>query len=233
MADILIDLGSKWGHVVPLSVLEHINHIEFLEDGHIQVVCDQATDLKTKSFRFKSRKPFDESEASSEKTRLLGFSNGLIQREDVESIIETMSAQLGDDFTEILKDPVYDISFIRRLWATHMGEPFFRFVLQYDIETQQVLVHEDHNEEFEEVMPAWTDPDVIQNMSGDEQALLFAYEVMYQMAEPLLPESEEGAFTDPMANVPVMGVQGAATQKIDLSEVDPDSIVATTGEQST
>lgn len=229
--DILIDLGSPWGHVVPLSVLEQITHIEFLGDGHIEVTCETASeDGRIRSFKFKSRKAFDDETGEEEKRRLLGFSNGLIQRTDVEKIIETMSAQTGVAFDEVLENPVYDISFLRRIWATHMGEPFFRFVLQFDPETQQVLVQEDHNDTFElGVLPGWTDPDIIKDMNEDERALLFAYEVIYQMAEPILPEPGEGAFSDPMANVPVMGVRGMQTQQIDLAETTPDQVVATTG----
>lgn len=232
MTDVLIDLGPEWGHVVPLDVLEEITHIEFLPDGHIQVTCEFPHEDRRRVQKFKSRKPFDDEQAEKEKSRLFGFSTGLVSKEDVERIMQTMAAQTGVEFTEILKEPVYDVKFIRRIWATHMGIPYFRFILQFDPENQTVEIEDHHNQEFQDILPEWLGADVVRNLNADERLIMFAYETIYRLAEPILPEDEDGAFMDPMANIPVMGVHGMQTQKVDLANMSPDQIVATTGDKT-
>lgn len=231
MSDILVDLGSKWGHVVPLSVLEDLTHIELLPDGHIQVTCEFPYEDKRRPFKFKSRKPFTEDEGEIEKSRLFGFSTGLISKADVEQIMKTMEAQTGVEYMEILKEPIYDIKFIRRIWASHMGEPYFRFILQFDPETQTVTVEDHHNEEFQDILPDWLGAETVRNLNPDERLLMFAYETIYRLAEPILPEEDGGAFMDPMADIPVMGVKGVQTQ-VDLANTSPDQVIATTGGNS-
>lgn len=226
MTDILVDLGPEWGHVVPLSVLEEITHIEFMTDGHIQVTCEFPYEEKRRAYKFKSRKPFDDETGEKEKSRLFGFSTGLISLEDVERIMKTMEAQTGVEYMEILKNPVYDIKFVRRIWASHMGEPYFRFILHYDPETENVMVEDHHNEEFIGILKDWLDPSMIRDLNPDDGLILFAYEAIARLAEPLLPEDEDGAFIDPMADIPVLGVKGATTQQIDLAGTSPDQVAA-------
>lgn len=230
-ADILIDMGPGWGHVVPLSTLERISHIEFSDDGIIHVACDPDAEAKIRRFEFKSRKPFEDEAMEAEKARLLGFSNGLVGREDVEAILSTMKLQTGVDPSVTLSDPVYDISYIRRLWATQKNEPFFRFVLQYDHESGQVMIDEDHNDLFLKIIPEWIDDDILDGLEEDEQLLLFSYEVLYKLSEEFLPEPEEGAFTDPHANVPVMGTIGAEVkQSVDLAGISKEQVIMSTGD---
>lgn len=231
MADVLIDLGPDWGHVVPLSVLEEISHIELLPDGHIHVTCEFPYEEKRRPFKFKSRKKFSDEEGEKQKNRLFGYSTGLISREDVEQIMKTMEAQTGVEYTEILKEPVYDIKFIRRIWATHMGEPYFRFILQFDPETQTVSVEDHHNEEFQAILPDWLGADYVRTLGADERLIMFAYETIYRLAEPFLPEDEHDPLMDPMANIPVMGVKGVETT-VDLANMSPDQVMATTGGNS-
>jgi len=224
--DILVDLGSEWGHIVPLSVLEVISHIEHGTDGHFTVACEIDAEQKQRLFKFRSRAPFSDEQAAIEKRRLLGFTTGLISNEDVKNILASIGEQTGMPFEMILADPVYDISFLRKLWATHMGIPFYRLVLQYNPATDRVEVNEDHNQEFEHlVLPAWTDKDMRKTMNEEDSALLFAYEVIYQMVEPLLPEEGMVAFTDPLEHIPTMSMQGVR-QQYDLANIDPSQIIA-------
>ncbi len=230
-ADILIDMGPDWGHVVPLSTLERISHIEFSDDGIIHVSCDPDADAKIRRFEFKSRKPFEGEAMEAEKARLLGFSNGLVGREDVETIMNTMKAQTGVEPSVLLSEPVYDISYIRRLWAEQKNEPFFRFVLQYDHESGQVMIDEDHNDLFLKIIPEWVDEDILDRLDEDEQLLLFSYEVLYKLSEEFLPEPEDGAVTDPHANIPPMGVVGAEVkQSVDLAGISKENIIMSTGD---
>lgn len=224
--DLLIDLGDEWGHVLPLSLLEQIKHIETMPDGRMAFSCTISEAGKTK--RFLSRNSFDSDGQKTQKQRLLGFVNGLIGRADLAEVIEGMKHQTGMEIEEVFNNPSYDISMVRQLWATHRGEPYFRFNLQFDPEEGKILVSEDHNEEFEAIPTEWIDASVLANKSDDERALLFVYEVVYRMVENILPEGEGGAFVDPFADVPVMGgPQGGATTRIDLANISDQSVIFT------
>lgn len=231
MADLLIDLGIKWGNIVPLSVLEHITHIQVLETSQIEVVCEFEKDSGRKAFRFRSRSAFHDEELQLQQIRLLGFSNGIISRADMETIIQSMEAQSGVSAKLILQDITYDISMIRQIWSSMNGEPYFRFILHYDVDTQQVMVDNNHNEEFLSILPDWLDDRTLQMVQSiDERLLMFAYEVMSRLVEPLLPEPEDGAFMDPNAHIPMMGgVVGSTTQRIDLANIGPEQIMGGTG----
>jgi len=232
MADVLIDLGLEWGHVVPLSVLEHITHIEIMDTGHLDVTCDFDAEEKRRTFRFKSRKPFTDEQIEVEKTRLLGFSNGIVSSADMQEIVESLEKQSGVPYTETLTEPSYDISMIRQIWSSMTGLPFFRFVLHYDPESEQVLVDNNHNDHFLlKTVPNWLDDRAMRSItSTDDKLLMFAYEVIYRLVEPLLPEDEAGAFMDPNANIPMMGsILGSTTQRVDLAHTRPDQIIASTG----
>jgi hypothetical protein len=146
----------------------------------------------------------------------------------MEAIFKTIELQTGVPSKVVLNDPVYDISFLRRIWASLQGLPYFRFVLQYDPAMGTVVVDESHNEEFVPIIPEWigtTRAMIVQDVQ--DQLLLFAYEAIYQLAEPLQPEGEEGAMIDPMADIPVIGMGN--TQKVDLARLRGDQIMQTTG----
>lgn len=206
--DILIDLGAQWGHVVPLSVLEKIDHIEFHEDGHITVACDGRT--------FRSRSKFSDEEQEQQKNRLLGFSNGIVSEADYTAIMKSIQAQTGVEIEDVQNDPLVDITYIRRLWAERQGVPFYRFVLTYDPATGQVVVDEDHNGAFHNVITDWCDPSVLEKLNEQEQMLLFAHEVLFRMVEPIIPEPDLP--DDPFADIPAMGVR-SPRQQIDLGEI--------------
>jgi len=227
MADILIDLGPAWGHIIPLRALGHISHIEYSANNRIIVQCDFPKKDKREPLKFSSRECFSSDELEVERQRLLGFSCGIVSREDMMTIIKSMELQTGVSIEEKLNEPLYDMEFVRRIWASIHDEPYFRFVMQYDGKTKQVAIDESHNEDFTEVLHDWMDETTLHVVSDrDEQLLLFAYEVLYKMAEPLLLEPEDGLFMDPDANIPTMAVKGP-TQTVDLAKIGEDQIAAT------
>lgn len=226
MADILIDLGPTWGHIVPLSTLENITHISIAGDDIIHVQCFSGEE----TFKFKSLKSFNEKEQTIEKNRLLGLSNGLINPIDMKLIIQAMEAQTGKTLSEVIEKPLYDIHHVRRIWATLHDQPYFRFSLLYDAKTQEVKADEDHNEAFNAILPDWMDPHTLSLVTEEEdRMLLFAHAAIDNMAEPILPIDDELAMMDPHANIPVMGdaTQGVA-QKVDLSKVGSDNVMMRT-----
>lgn len=228
-AGILIDLGPKWGQIIRLDRLENVIQIEQTPENQLRVYGEVMAEGKTQaqSFKFTSVKPFTDDELVIEKARMLGFTNGLISRSDMETIFASVELQTGVKPKVILDQPVYDISFLRRVWASLQGQPYFRFVLQYDPEAGTIVVDESHNQEFLPIIPDWigkVSAALVQDVQ--DQLLLFAYEAIFQLAEPLLPEGEEGAMIDPMADIPIMG--SGNRQQVDLGRIHPGQIMQTT-----
>ncbi len=216
--NVLIDLGPHWGHMVTLEQLSQITHIEVMGSNRLRVTCGHET-ADSKPFQFQSKDPFTTEEIGREKRRLLGMSHGIISKADMSSIIADMVAQTGKSIDVVLDDTQYDIMFVRKIWATLHDQPHFRFTMTYDAENQNVKINESHNDQFMNILPDWLDFRTMQVLDSkdDDLLLMFAYEVLYQMAEPLLPEPEDGAMIDPDANIPTMRGSPMATQQVDLS----------------
>lgn len=232
MNGILIDLGPLWGHIVSLDMLTRIVHIEVLETTRIRVVCSTKSSLqKTKKedwFEFTSKPMEHDYEISKQTQRLMGFSNGVISESDMKNIIKGLEMHSGKKIDVVLSEPLYDIQSIRKYWADVHDEPYFRFVIQYDSTSKQMMINEDHNNLFKTVIPKWVDETSLELLSDtSDHLLLMAYEVMYNLVEPILPEPEHGAFTDPLTNIPVLGDPiGSTTQRVDLSKIGPNTSMA-------
>ena len=215
--NLLIDLGDQWGHIVSFDQLQNITHVEVMGSNRLRVTCGHET-VDSKPFHFQSAEAFTKDGIKNEKNRLLGLSNGIIGKADMQSIINDIETQTDKRIDVILEDTQYDISFVRKIWATLQGIPHFRFTLTYDAENQNIKVNESHNEQFIKILPEWLDFRTMQVLEDhDDLLLMFAYEVLYQMAEPLLPEPEDGAVIDPDANIPTMKGTPMTTQQVDLS----------------
>jgi len=230
MADILIDLGEKWNHIIPLSSLMHISHIN-IDDGQFIIECTIPNGTDHRIVEYKSYKRFSGKDIISEKNRLLGFSNGLIGKTDMKNIIATMETQTGNKLKETLDKPVYDMHYVRRIWATLHEEPYFRFIIQYNPTDQNVNAVEEHNDQFSDILGDWLDDYTMNVVTGlDDRLLLFTYNAIQRMAEPVLPLTDGDEFLDPTANIPVMGdaTQGLATQKVDLSKIDNNNTMMRT-----
>jgi len=230
MADVLIDLGEKWNHIVPLSSLTNISHIA-IDDGRFTIECTIPTSTEPRIVEYQSAKRFSGKEIITEKNRLLGFSNGIISKNDMKTIISTIEAQTGNKIKETLDKPIYDIHYVRRVWATLHEEPYYRFILQYDVANQNITAVEEHNDEFVDILGDWLDDYTMSVVMGnDDRLLLFAYNALQRMAEPVLPITDQDEFMDPTANIPVMGDSplGLATQKVDLSQMDDSNVLMRT-----
>ena len=231
MADVLIDLGKLWGHVIPLSTLEHITHIKRV-DKRIIVECTiPVPDDKPRIVEFESKIIDSEKWLKEEKNRLIGLSNGIINNEDMNNIIDTMEIQTGKKIEETLDKPVYDLHYVRRIWASLNDKPYFRFILQYDPENQNINAVEEHNDDFTGILGDWLDEYTMKVVTDlNDRLLVFAYNAIERMAEPVLPMTDNDEFLDPTANIPVMAnaSQGLATQSVDLANIKPDDIMMRT-----
>lgn len=228
MAEILVNLGPKWGHVVPLSMLENITHIDTTQD-RILVKCGTKNKNGNYDMEFSSMYLFGDEGKDQEINRLLGYSNGVISKDDAQAILDSITAQTGVTTIDLLSEPAYDISYIKQIWSAALNKPYMRFSIQYDPENETVLVSENHNDEFMRVPPAWGDEEMLSALTDEEQILLFVYDVMHKMVEPFLPEDD---IIDPTADIPPMrGMSGGlATQRVDLADIDQSNVFTTLGE---
>ena len=220
MSDILIDLGEMWNHIIPLSSLASISHIS-VSDGQFIIECTIQTDKESRIVEYKSAKRFNDKELATEKNRLLGFSNGIIGKDDMKAIIKTMETQTGKKLKETLDQPVYDMHYVRRVWATLHDEPYYRFILQYDPVEDTVKAVEESNDAFAGILGDWLDDHTMQVVTKlEDRLLLFAFETIDRMADPIKTLTDRDEFVDPNADIPVMGdaTQGRAAQQVDLSQ---------------
>jgi hypothetical protein len=217
--------------ITRLENLENINQIERLPDSRIRVSYDTKVDNRTQTMKFTSVDPFTPEEIEMENARLLGFTNGMITKADMEQILVTIKLQTGVQPEMLLHDPVYDLSEVRKLWCTIHGFPFFRFVLQYDPGQATITIDESHNEAFMKIAPEWIGAQAAALVPDPgDQVTLVAYEAIYQLAGPLLPEDDELSTLDPLADIPMIGA-GGHKQIIDLGRMQAPQIIPGTGNQ--
>jgi hypothetical protein len=221
MSDILIDLGEQWNHIIPLSTLMNITHIA-VADSFITIECTIVNGGDVRVVDYKSALRFSAKDIQLEKNRLLGLSNGIINNKDMKSIIASMEAQTGLKIKEVIDKPSYDIHTIRKIWAELNNEPYFRYILQYNPVDENIQVVEEHNDIFaNNTLGEWMDEHTMRVVTNlDDRLLLFAFNAIDSIAEPIRPLADEDEFLDPNADIPVMGdaTQGLATQQVDLSQ---------------
>jgi len=212
----LIDLGPRWGHIIRDEDLKNIQRITFNDDRFTLVIG-----VGDNQFSINS-KPIRKASITTERKRLLGLANGIIVRDDMERILKTLETQTGEPANVMLTNKDHDFDTLQLAWDNMKSVPYFKFTIRYNPVDKKIDIDEVHNTHFvTDVIPDWLDNITMKIVTSDEERIiLFAYENMLRMAEPILPPDDLILDGD---NIPTIGGTGP-TQTVDLSTITDDDI---------
>lgn len=236
--NVLIDLGDKWGHSVPINHLENIIHIEVLSeeveentDGLI-LFSQKKTKIEKrlkitvayregqsnevyKEFSYVSDGYFTDKEIKKERNRFLGFSHGVISEKELISILDKVSSYLGKNYTlDDFDESSLNFGYLKKKIADIQGKPYFKIQIMLDPNSKNMISEEYYNDEF--FKQAFTE-NMRKNteiFDDHEKAILYASEVLQELMINMNLSLPVGSEEEDSENVPSLMKTGFATQKI-------------------
>lgn len=246
LGNFLVDLGDIWGQVVSLNVLENIAHIEVIEEKppsgrffgllpsneptrkRLQFTTILGEEENRKELVYVSKGHFTEEEIAIEKGRLLCFSNGIVSNEEIFNIVNSMEKHTGSEIKlDELNEATNNLAFLKKKRADANGTPYFRMQIAYNPHTNDVVLDEDYNKAFFDASFTPEMKQMSKNLSNEDRAILYAYEILRELVAGIYPEEENSDAGDAgEAMIPALGSTGLTTHTLSNDDSGARTVVS-------